>query len=229
MKRILTLLLTFLLSLNVISYATGVFINEIHYDNVGIDANEVIEIAGPSGFDLTGWSIVLYNGSNGLIYDTRVLSNIIPNQQNGFGTLSYIYPVNGIQNGSPDAIAIADKNNSLIQFISYEGLFVALNGPAIGILSNDIGVMEKANTPLGFSLQLSGNGSIYEDFIWTNPIQNTFGSINTGQTFTAPVFNPVPEPTSLMIICSSLIGIVLFRGVDRRHHRKLNKKRHCRL
>ena len=39
--------------------AISVFINEIHYDNTGTDANEAIEIAGPAGTDLTGWSIVL--------------------------------------------------------------------------------------------------------------------------------------------------------------------------
>jgi hypothetical protein len=42
-----------------------VFINEIHYDNNGIDANEAIEIAGPAGTDLSGWSLVLYNGATG--------------------------------------------------------------------------------------------------------------------------------------------------------------------
>ena len=44
---------------------TAVFINEIHYDNGGTDTGEAIEIAGPAGTDLTGWSLVLYNGSNG--------------------------------------------------------------------------------------------------------------------------------------------------------------------
>jgi hypothetical protein len=42
-----------------------VFINEFHYDNTGGDTGEFIEIAGPAGTDLTGWSIVLYNGANG--------------------------------------------------------------------------------------------------------------------------------------------------------------------
>ncbi len=42
-----------------------VFINEIHYDNDGTDADEAIEIAGPAGTDLTGWSVVLYNGVMG--------------------------------------------------------------------------------------------------------------------------------------------------------------------
>ena len=40
-----------------------VFISEIHYDNAGVDAGEAIEVFGPAGTDLTGWSIVLYNGA----------------------------------------------------------------------------------------------------------------------------------------------------------------------
>ena len=44
---------------------TTVFINEIHYDNASTDAGESVEVAGPAGTDLTGWSIVLYNGTGG--------------------------------------------------------------------------------------------------------------------------------------------------------------------
>ena len=47
-----------------------VFINEIHYDNSGTDVNEFIEIAGPAGTNLAEYSIVLYNGSGGAVYDT---------------------------------------------------------------------------------------------------------------------------------------------------------------
>ena len=54
--------------------AQGVRFSEIHYDNAGADTGEAIEIAGPAGTDLTGWRVVLYNGSNGLAYDTRTLS-----------------------------------------------------------------------------------------------------------------------------------------------------------
>lgn len=50
-----------------------VFINEIHYDNTGTDAGEAVEIAGPAGTDLSGWSIVLYNGSGGAVYTTTAL------------------------------------------------------------------------------------------------------------------------------------------------------------
>ena len=33
-----------------------VFVNELHYDNAGTDAGEAIEVAGPAGTDLAGWS-----------------------------------------------------------------------------------------------------------------------------------------------------------------------------
>ena len=49
--------------------STPVFVNEIHYDNTGTDANEAIEVAGPAGTDLSGWSLVLYNGNGGTHYE----------------------------------------------------------------------------------------------------------------------------------------------------------------
>ena len=46
-----------------VATAQTVFINEIHYDNAGTDAGEAIEIAGPAGTNLTGWSVVLLRQS----------------------------------------------------------------------------------------------------------------------------------------------------------------------
>jgi hypothetical protein len=80
-----------------------VFLNEIHYDNVGTDVGEAIEIAGPAGTDLTGWSLVLYNGNGSVVYNTTPLAGGIPNQQTGSGTLAFAYPSDGIQNGAPMA------------------------------------------------------------------------------------------------------------------------------
>ncbi|KAA3636123.1 MAG: hypothetical protein DWP92_10010, partial [Armatimonadetes bacterium] len=54
-----------------------VFINEIHYDNVGTDTGEFVEVAGTAGTDLAGWTIALYNGSNGTVYNTINLSGVI--------------------------------------------------------------------------------------------------------------------------------------------------------
>ena len=165
--------------------AATVFINEIHYDNTGTDSGEAIEVAGPAGTDLTGWSLVLYNGSGGAPYGTTALSGVIPDQQNGYGTVFVSYPSNGIQNGSPDGVALVDAGSAVVQFLSYEGTMTAVGGPADGLLSVDIGVSEPGTGPVGESLQLTGTGSVSDDFTWAASMPNTFGAVNTGQTFGA--------------------------------------------
>ena len=55
-----------------------VFISEIHYDNAGTDAGEAVEVFGPAGTDLSGWSIVLYNGANGQTYRHRSAARAHP-------------------------------------------------------------------------------------------------------------------------------------------------------
>lgn len=165
--------------------ATNVFINEFHYDNDGTDTGEAIEIAGTAGTDLTGWDLILYNGNNGAAYNTTPLNGTIADQQNGFGTISVSYPANGIQNGSPDGIALVDNNNNVVQFLSYEGAFTAVDGSALGLTSTNISVSESASTPVGSSLQLNGSGSTYEDFTWSSSVDDSFGAVNAGQTFAA--------------------------------------------
>jgi predicted extracellular nuclease len=162
--------------------ATPVFINEFHYDNDGTDVGEFVEIAAPAGTSLTGWSIVLYNGSTGQTYDTDELSGTVPNQQNGFGTFALSYPVNGIQNGTVDAIALV-QGTTVVQFLGYEGSFLATNGPAVGMTSTDIGVAEGGTAPIGTSLSLQGTGTAYEDFTWATGVDDSPGAVNTGQTF----------------------------------------------
>ncbi|HET6893046.1 MAG TPA: Ig-like domain-containing protein, partial [Pyrinomonadaceae bacterium] len=198
--------------------AISVFINEIHYDNTGTDAGEAIEIAGPAGTNLAGWSIVLYNGAGGAPYDTDALSGIIPNQQNGFGTVSLSYPSNGIQNGSPDGIALVN-GTTVVQFLSYEGTFSAVGGPANGMVSTDIGVSENGTEPLGQSLRLTGSGQFYEDFTWNSPATATFGAVNTGQTFgtadAAPsVTNTSPTNGATGIAIGSNISVTFSESVN---------------
>ena len=174
----------------------SVFINEIHYDNASTDVGEAFEIAGPAGTNLTGWSVVLYNGNGGASYNTIALSGTIADQQGGFGTVSPTpLPSNGIQNGSPDGLALVNAGGAVVEFLSYEGAFVAVGGPANGMLSTDIGVSEPGTTPIGNSLQLLGTGTMGGDFTWATTQPSTFGAVNTGQTFgvvtgpTDPVIN----------------------------------------
>lgn len=158
-----------------------VFINEIHYDNASTDVGEGVEIAGPAGTDLSGWILAPYNGSNSaeITTQTLTLSGVIPNEGSGFGTLFFAIP--GLQNGAPDAVALSDGVN--VQFLSYEGVITAVDGPAIGLTSTDIGVLELGTTATGLSLQLIGTGSLASDFTWTGPVAESPGSINTNQTF----------------------------------------------
>lgn len=176
-----------------------VFINEIHYDNAGTDAGEAIEIAATAGTDLTGWSLVLYNGNGGASYNTKALSGVVADQQNGFGTIQFTYPVDGIQNGAPDGIALVDPEGNVVQFLSYEGVMTATNGPAAGLTSIDIGVAEGTATPSGFSLQLKGSGTSYEDFTWAAESASSFGGVNSGQTFGDGGPDPDPQPGTLSI------------------------------
>jgi len=176
--------LFFTLMFGMVSFAqTTVFINELHYDNSGSDQNEGFEIAGPAGTDLTGWSVEKYNGSNGSSYGTEALSGTITDQDNGYGTLGFILPANGLQNGAPDAIALVDNMGNVVQFLSYEGTLTASGGPADGMTSTDIGVAETSSTPVGESLQLTGNGDTYEEFTWSGPSVASSGAVNSGQSF----------------------------------------------
>ncbi len=157
------------------------WINEFHYDNKGTDRNEFVEVAGSAGTDLTGWSLVAYNGGNGQLYKTVNLSGVISNQQNGFGTRSFTF--SDLQNGSPDGIALVDNTGTTVLFISYEGTFTASNGPAAGIRSTNVGVSEDGSTNRNHSLQLGGVGQQYSDFTWQSARQSTSNAVNTNQAF----------------------------------------------
>ena len=169
---------------------TTQWINEIHYDNNGADVNECIEVAGPAGTDLSGWSIVLYNGPTP--YDTDALSGIIPDEGCGYGAISLCYPANGIQNGGADGIVLYD-GSSVVQFFSYEGVINATSGVANGMTSTDIGVAEGGST-VGSSLQLTGSGTTYSDFSWQGEgPAASMGSLNAGQSISpcGPITNTI--------------------------------------
>lgn len=202
--------------------ATPVFVNELHYDNSGSDTGEGVEIAGPAGTALAGWSLVFYNGGTGSSYATVALSGTIPDQQNGFGTLFFTH--SSIQNGAPDGLALVDASDAVQQFLSYEGNFTASGGPADGLASSDIGVVEDSSTGVGESLQLQGSGQVYEDFTWGGPLASTFGDINTNQSFVRlggsdpvpsaggdPAVPSVPEPGAIALFGLGLGVLVLGR------------------
>jgi endonuclease I len=158
------------------------WINEFHYDNGGSDVGEFVEIAGPAGLDLSGYRVLAYNGSNGADYDAISLSGTLPDLGNCIGALAFDFP--GLQNGSPDALALVDAVDNLIEFLSYEGTLVATTGPAFGQTSVDVGVAEDGLTAIGEALARTGTGQTAADFTWSGPQAATPGGINGGQTFT---------------------------------------------
>ncbi|TDD64453.1 ExeM/NucH family extracellular endonuclease [Jiangella aurantiaca] len=159
------------------------FISEIHYDNASTDAGEAIEIQADPGTDLSGWQLVLYNGNGGAPYNTRPLSGTVP----AAGVVVATYPVDGVQNGSPDGVALVRPDGSVAEFLSYEGGMTAVGGPADGMASIDIGVSEASTTPAGQSLQKVQGA-------WTGPLANTFGALNGGGD---PDPDPEPEPATI--------------------------------
>ncbi|MEM1054699.1 MAG: endonuclease [Bacteroidota bacterium] len=148
------------------------WINEIHYDNLGDDEGEGIEVAGSDGTSLDGWRLVLVNGSNGEIYSSTPLSGTLIGD--GIGT--EWLPVPGLQNGSPDGAALIAPDGSIAEAVSWEGAMSAL-GASFG----DIGVMQPPDTPPGTSLQRIGTGREAADFRWAEGRSASPGWLNEGQ------------------------------------------------
>lgn len=167
------LFLVALLAMNAFCFAQTIIINEIHYDNTGTDTGEGFEIAGTAGLDLTGYKVILYNGSNNQTYGSTInLSGVFIDETNGFG---FIWFDAGLQNGAPDGLALIDPLDNVLQFLSYEGVITAANGTAQGLTSTDIGVSQPGSTPVGETLQYNGSS-------WVGPLANTKGAATVGQT-----------------------------------------------
>ncbi|HEX5438431.1 MAG TPA: DNA/RNA non-specific endonuclease, partial [Gemmatimonadaceae bacterium] len=139
---------------------------------------EAIEIAGPAGTRLAGWTVLLYNGSTGTVYSTQRLGGSIPPTCGARGVVVVRYPGNGIQNGSPDGVALIDARARVVELLSYEGTFTARDGAARGIRSTDIGVAEGNSTAAGTSLQRDSAGR------WFGPAPSSFGACNPARSAT---------------------------------------------
>lgn len=180
-------LLLILILISTLLTAQNAWINEFHYDNTGIDADELIEIVieDAGTYTISDFTVYLYSGADGLTYDNKDLSLYTMGDTEGdFTFYYYMYPVNGIQNGDPDGIALLYQGNLIPgQFLSYEGTFTAVDGPIIGESSVDMGFSQSSSTPTGVSLQLTNAGMQYSDFNWMAPTPFTIGSLNNGQSF----------------------------------------------
>jgi len=207
------IVLSIIVLLSFVSFSVGqnAWFNEIHYDNASTDEDEIMEVVieDAGSYDLALFQVDLYNGNSGEVYDTRTLDNYtagIISEGFSFFVFNYTDAGSSIQNGAPDGMALS-YNGELIpgQFLSYEGTLVAVDGPAIGLTSVDIGVSESSSTPAGESLQLTGTGTQYDQFAWTGPIAATPGNLNFEQIMGGSL---LPEPTNYPAdFAASLAGV----------------------
>ena len=166
---------------------TTPFVSEIHYDNAGADSGEFVEVEFPAGTASAGWTVVLYNGSGGVVYD--VASRQPLPSVTGPAVAVVDYP-GTLQNGSPDGLALVRPDGTVAEFLSYEGTFTATAGPASGRTSTDIGVSEAGTEPAGQSLSRTYDAAT-DALVWAGPAAATKGALNRAATS-----EPEPEPVA---------------------------------
>jgi len=126
----------------------------------------------------------LYNGNNGLSYLNIPLDTFtLGAQANGFSVYTFTFSGGSIQNG-PDGLALSYQGG-LCEYISYEGMFIAvaglslgitaLDGPAFGFTSTDIEIEQSNNTPCEETIQYIDSTST-----WVHACA-TPGEFNTGE------------------------------------------------
>ncbi len=167
LERIL-LFLCFTFSLR----AQSAWINELHYDNVGVDQGEGFEIlVDTSQLNWRELHVRAYNGSDSLYYGSEV--DLLDYDSVGTSGNYRFFWLNhpNLQNGPRDALALYKRSNGqeeMLHFLSYEGQIVAKNGPALNDTSADIGLSQSNSTPIGKSIQLEGNGFRLTDFYYNH-------------------------------------------------------------
>ncbi len=183
-----------------------IWVNEFHYDNSGTDVGEFVELVAPASFtDLSSVTLSLYRGSDGAAYGTHKLNTFTAGSTAGDFKF-YSKLISGLQNGVRDGFSL-DQSGTVLQFLSYEGSFTASAGAASGLTSTDIGVSESSATTSGASLGLNGLGWRYADFTWAVFSDDSPGSPNSGQSFSA-----VPEPREYGVAAAlALLGYAAWR------------------
>ncbi|XP_031480599.1 uncharacterized protein LOC116250802 isoform X1 [Nymphaea colorata] len=172
----------------IVSSSKG-WINEFHYRNKGKDLNEFVEVVVSSLIDASRLKLVLYNGANGKMYKSIPLTGeAFSITSEGSEFLIYTAPLS-LQNGPADGIALVscrdDGTDEVIQFLSYEGVTTAIDGPAVGTRSLEIGVRETEDSSKLGSLGLTGNG--LRTFQWKRFTTNgSPGRLNPGQDLGDP-------------------------------------------
>ncbi|MBT6283205.1 MAG: DNRLRE domain-containing protein [Phycisphaerae bacterium] len=156
--------------------ADEIWLNEFQYDTVE-PTKETVEIVLDNSVAIATVQVSLYDGDTGAVYGTLNGSDFLAGEtQSGMTVYSTIA---ALQDG-PDGLAIS-VNGVLVpnQFLSYEGIFIATDGPALGETSDLVPETQVA-APADSSIGLFGTGSYFSDFDWSVMLLSS-GSVNAGQ------------------------------------------------
>jgi len=193
----------------------AVWINEVAYNDPGVDDEEFIELCGVAGTVITGWKVQLVNGFDGSNYSEWVIGSEIgsftfADEQDGYGfyvlagSSSIDIPntdetmMTTIENGDDDAIRITKADGTEIHFFAYN------SKSAIDYeygLPNDLTPIEDS-TLASNSLCKIGTGTEEPDFEWKVETQ-TPGTLNDEQV--------LPEPIGLGILLLGLAALLKIR------------------
>ena len=176
------------------------WINEFHYDNVGTDTLEFVEVL--SRDTINNLYLHLYNGVNGSPYDS-VWLDTLSYQATGDGLRLWSWYPHDIQNGAPDGIVLA-YGDSVVEALSWEGSFTGAAGIAAGIEFLNIGRSQAGTLPSGYTLQRTGTGSRPIHFSWELISPESPLAVNNGQVISdAPLILP---DTDTLVFSQTPVG-----------------------
>ncbi len=176
MRRIFTLLLFILFIAE--NGKSQLVISEFHYNNVGTDQNEQVEIFGRAGQNLRGFRFALYDDKEDQYAVINFPDTIIQQQRrfgsNWYGVVSIPF---SIPEDSKGGIALINSTGDVMEFICYgtNGRFRADDGLAQGLIADNIGAEETNSTPVGYALWRPNTAVS----AFNAPLPNSFGIVNT--------------------------------------------------
>jgi Secretion system C-terminal sorting domain len=152
------------------------YITEIHYNNIGTDVNEYIEIldAGGMGFFGTNYDSVLFYNSNNDIY-----KKLTKSQLTNSGLFRF-YNFTGVADSLADIgkIQLKQIGGNLVSEFIYSGDSVSNSFPGFYSFAKTFYVGENETTTIGNSLNFCGFYS-YNNSLTASIIPNTLSTLNS--------------------------------------------------
>ena len=171
------------LSFSISAFTQLPFINEIDYHTTGSGSSATdggVGVAGPSGLDLSDYSLRVYRNNGTLDASMLLTGLIVPNQSASnrgeiWVDVAQCFANNDPVNNGMFVQLVNETTSVVIETITFGG---SDPGNLGGITPLFLGATDPAN-----SHQLTGTGCNAIDFSWSNDQTPTPGAINTGQVF----------------------------------------------